>query len=85
MVIDRLIVVVENEGAATHDDALWWRRHGKSVDLTKAAVKSLCRGVRAHVPDSNHATDVTADYGMCALDPLYTYKTVIMAFHQKDA
>ena len=28
VVIDRLIVVVENEGAATHDDALWWRSHG---------------------------------------------------------
>ena len=85
VVIDRLIVVVENEGTATHNDALRWRSHGKSVDLTKAAVKSLGRGVRAHVPDSNHATDVTADHGMGALDPLYTNKTVVMAFHQKDA
>jgi len=58
LVIDRLVIVVENERAATNDDSFRRGSHSESADLTQAAVECLSSGVCAHVPDTDHAADI---------------------------
>jgi len=85
VVVDRLIVVVEDERAASNDDSLRWLGHCQRVDLVETAVQRLCRRVGAHIPNTDHARDVRRDNLLGATDPLNADQTMVVAFHQKHS
>ena len=85
VMVDRLIVVVEDETSAADNDSLGRLCNGQSVDLVQAAVERLRRRVGPHVPHADHARDVRADDLLRASDPLDTDQTVVVPLHEEDS
>lgn len=84
VMINRLIVVVEDEGAASNNDTLGWLRHCESIDLIEGTVECLCCRVGAHVPHSDHSRDVCGDDLLRPSDPLHANQTMVVALHEED-
>ena len=55
VMVDRLIVVVEDQAATSDNDPLGGLSNRQSVDLIQAAVKRLSGRISPHVPDTDHA------------------------------
>ena len=53
--VNRLVVVVEDETAAADNDSFGRLCNGQRMDLVQAAVERLRRRVGAHVPHADHA------------------------------
>ena len=84
VVINRLIVVIEDQAAASNDNPFRGLRDSQSMNLIQAAVESLGCRVGAHVPHSNHARDIRTDDLLSASNPLHTDQTVVVALHDED-
>ena len=85
VMVDRLIIVVEDETATADNDSLGRLCNGQSVDLVQAAVERLRRRVGSHVPHADHTRDVRADDLLRAADPLDTDQTVVVPLHEEDS